>query len=128
MNRFKELKVWQKSVDLATIIYETTSEFPSQEKFGLTSQINRSVVSIASNIAEGAGRGSKKEFYNFLSIANGSSYELETQVIIAKNLNYIDEVKFKSMAERVDEIQKMIYSLQKKLKEKSQDSLLKTQD
>jgi four helix bundle protein len=127
MNRFKELKVWQKSVDLATEVYKVTGGFPKEEKFGLTSQVNRSAVSIASNIAEGAGRGSKKEFHNFLSIANGSSYELETQLLIASKLNFIEEDDFKSINEKIDEIQKMIYALKRKLKtEISESSILNT--
>jgi four helix bundle protein len=118
MNNFKELKVWQKSVDLATKVYLTTKLFPSEEKFGLVSQMNRSVVSIPSNIAEGAGRGSKKEFSNYLSIATGSSYELETQLIIAKNLNYINTQNINELSAILSEIQRMLYSLQKKLKTK----------
>jgi four helix bundle protein len=86
MNKYKELKVWQRSVDLATTVYQLTKHFPSDERFGLTSQINRSVVSIASNIAKGSGRGSKKDFSRFLSMAYGSAYELETQIIISNNL------------------------------------------
>lgn len=129
MNNFKQLKVWQKSVDLATEVYRITSEFPPEEKFGLISQINRSSVSVASNIAEGAGRGSKKEFYNFLSFAYGSSYELETQLIIAKKLDYIKEKEFKAITDKVDEIQKRVYALKRKLKsEIYQDSLLKTKN
>ena len=75
MNQFKNLKVWQASVDLAVEVYSITSKFPDKERFGLVSQINRSVVSIPSNIAEGAGRNSKKEFNNFLGIASGSLSE-----------------------------------------------------
>jgi four helix bundle protein len=125
MHKFKELKVWQKSVDLATNTYKVTAQFPANEKFGLISQINRSVVSVASNIAEGAGRKSSKEFYNFLSMANGSSYELETQLIISKNLNYLSENEFNRLSDKIDEIQKMIYALQKNIKTRSQEQLLK---
>jgi four helix bundle protein len=116
MHRFKNLKVWQMSIDLTEEIYRSTEEFPSLEKFGLISQINRSAVSICSNIAEGAGRGTDKEFINFLSIALGSSFELETQMIIAKRLNYISEEKFSSIVPNIEEIQKMIIGLQNKLK------------
>lgn len=104
------------SIDLTEEIYRSTEGFPSQEKFGLISQINRSAVSICSNIAEGAGRGTDKEFINFLSIALGSSFELETQMIVAKRLNYISEEKFNSIAPKIEEIQKMIIGLQNKLK------------
>lgn len=125
MHKFKDLKVWQKSVDLATEIYTVTKSFPIEERFGLIAQINRTVVSIPSNIAEGAGRGSKKEFYNFLSYATGSSYELETQLLIAYNLKYIKEEEFNLTNNKIDEIQKMIYALKKTLKSQiSQYSLL----
>jgi four helix bundle protein len=115
MNKYKELKVWQRSVDLATNVYQLTKHFRSDERFGLTSQINRSVVSIASNIAEGSGRGSKKDFSRFLSIAYGSAYELETQIIISNNLKYLSVKNFKSITECIDEVQKMLFGLQKSL-------------
>ena len=86
MHQYKELKLWQKSIDMVTRIYALTRDFPQNEKFGLVSQINRSAVSIPSNIAEGAGRNSDKEFVYFLAIAHGSSFELETQLIISRNL------------------------------------------
>ena len=79
MHNYKELKVWQKAVQLSTAVYSLCSELPAEEKYGLKSQMQRCSVSIASNIAEGAGRNSNKEFKYFLSIANGSCYELETQ-------------------------------------------------
>jgi four helix bundle protein len=115
MHQFKELKVWQKSVELATDVYNSTNNFPSEEKFGLTSQIRRSVVSISSNIAEGAGRRSKKEFKVFLNYAYGSSSELETQLIISKNLGFINEEILAKLSESINEIQKMIYSLSNSL-------------
>jgi four helix bundle protein len=115
MHKFKDLKVWQKAVDLATLTYQTTKRFPGEERYGLTSQINLSVISIASNIAEGAGRNSKKEFLNFLSIAAGSSYELETQVLIAYNLKYLPKENLDPLVLSIEEIQKMIYALQKSL-------------
>lgn len=116
MHQFKELTVWQKAVDLATKVYQYTKNFPSEEKFGLTSQIRRSVVSISSNIAEGAGRKSKKEFKHFLNIAYGSASELETQLLIAQNLNFLDKNHYELLSESISEIQKMIYSLSKSLK------------
>ena len=91
MNQFKNLKVWQRAIDLVVQVYELTSKFPDKEKFGLTNQINRCSVSIVSNIAEGAGRNSKKEFNNFLGIALGSTCELETQLIIANKLNILQK-------------------------------------
>lgn len=115
MNQFKNLKVWQASVDLAVEVYSITSKFPDKERFGLVSQINRSVVSIPSNIAEGAGRNSKKEFNNFLGIASGSLSELETQLIISNKLNYLSDETLSVVIEKIHPIHKMIYSLQKKL-------------
>lgn len=116
MHQFKELSVWQKAVDLATVVYSHTKNFPSEEKYGLTSQIRRSVVSISSNIAEGAGRKSKKEFKYFLNIAYGSGSELETQLLIARNLDFINNENYEALSEMIIEIQKMIYSLSNSLK------------
>lgn len=86
MNRFKNLDIWKRAVELATKIYEVTSDFSVEEKYGLVSQMRRCVVSIGSNIDEGAGRNTNKDFRRFLSLSYGSSYELETQLIIDKNL------------------------------------------
>jgi four helix bundle protein len=91
MKTHKDLLVWQKSIDLVTEIYKITKGFPKEEIYGITSQIRRSSVSVPSNIAEGAGRKSDKEFKQFLFIALGSLSELETQIIIAKNLEYINQ-------------------------------------
>lgn len=85
----KDLDVWNKSMDLAFDLYSMTKDFPKEEVYGLTSQIRRSIVSIASNIAEGAARGSKKEFIQFLYISLGSIAELETQLLLAKRLEYL---------------------------------------
>ncbi len=91
MNQYKNLKVWQRAIELVVIIYKQTDKFPDKEKYGLVTQMNRCAVSIASNIAEGAGRNSNKEFHNFLGITLGSSCELETQLTIANKLDYISE-------------------------------------
>ena len=115
MHKFKELKVWQKSVELATDIYKVTNIYPSEEKFGLISQMRRCVVSIASNIAEGAGRKTRKDFSNFLSIAYGSCCELNTQLTISYNLDYITQDKLKEIEGCIEEIQKMIFSLKNTL-------------
>ena len=80
MHKYKELKIWQKAMELVTDIYKVTSTFPDKERFGLISQINRAAVSIPSNIAEGAGRNSDKDFLRFLLIAHASSYETGTQL------------------------------------------------
>lgn len=115
MNRFKNLHIWKRAVALASDIYRITSKFPEEEKFGIISQLRRCAVSIGSNIAEGAGRGSPKEFQYFLCIAYGSSYELETQLIISENLNFIDKSKTKRLHNDLTELQKMIYSFNKAL-------------
>lgn len=114
MNNYKELIVWQKSIALTELVYKMTSCFPDEEKYGLTNQIRRSAVSIASNIAEGAGRNSKKEFRNFLGIANGSLNELNTQLEISKRLELIHKNELDEVSILSDEIQKMIYTLIKK--------------
>ncbi len=115
MHKIKDLKIWLKSIELTKVIYLLVSELPPDEKFGLTSQIKRSAVSIPSNIAEGAGRNSQKEFKHFLSIANGSAYELQTQLILLIELNLINKNKIQPVIELCIEIQKMNYSFQKRL-------------
>ena len=104
------------AMNLVTEVYKTTRNFPVEEKYGLVSQINRCAVSIPSNIAEGSGRNSNKEFINFLGIANASSFELETQFIIAKNLGYITSERLESLTTTIVIIQKMIFKLISKLK------------
>ena len=115
MNQFKNLIVWQKSLLLASKVYMLTEKLPSKERFGLISQINRSVVSIPSNIAEGSGRNSNKQFSYFLSISQGSAYELETQLLICKELNYFQKEEVEATTDLIHEIQKMLYTLQRKL-------------
>jgi four helix bundle protein len=83
---FHDLTVWQRSIEMTTLIYEMTTAFPKSEIYGLTSQMRRAAVSVASNIAEGAGRGGKAEFRQFLNMARGSNCELQTQLVIATNL------------------------------------------
>lgn len=116
MDNFKNLEVWKKSVHFATLIYKFTSSFPKNETYGLTSQIRRSAVSISSNIAEGAGRESNKEFRYFLNISYGSSCELETQILIAKNLGFLAPDDYDTAHDKLTEIQKMLYSLRNKIK------------
>ncbi len=114
-HQFKELKVWQKSMELVEHIYAISYLFPKMEQFGLVSQMRRSSVSIPSNIAEGAGRNSTKDFDHFLSMANGSAYELETQLMIAQRLDYLSTEKLQLLASILTEITKMIFSLKKSL-------------
>ncbi len=115
MHNLKELKIWQKAVDLAVAVYKATTDYPPDERFGLTNQIRRAVVSISSNIAEGAGRNSKKEFCNFLGIANGSAYELQTQLVISNKLNLIKDDLLNDLLKQIEELQKMNYAFQKML-------------
>ena len=107
----RNLDVWKKSIDFVTIIYKATESFPKSEIYGLTSQIRRYAVSIPSNIAEGATRKSKTEFKQFLYIALSSAAELETQLIIANNLNYINENEFESLLEKLYAISRMTQGL-----------------
>lgn len=111
MHNFRELLVWQKAVALVVKIYEITRKFPDSERFNLVSQMQRSATSIASNIAEGAGRHSNALFKQFLSIALGSCYELETQLIISNKLSYISEESCDELTKDITEIQKMIFGL-----------------
>lgn len=117
MDNFRNLIVWKRSVELATNVYRISVTFPKFELYGLTSQIRRSAVSISSNIAEGAGRRSKKYFANFLGISYGSACELETQLIIARNLEYLTKNEFDILFNDSNEIQKMLYVLEKKQRE-----------
>lgn len=111
MHHYKELKVWQKSVELATLIYRLSNYFPKEEKFGLIAQMQRAAVSISSNIAEEAGRNSESEFNQFLGYARGSSFELETQLIIAKELSYLSNEELQKAQTLTNEVQKMLYGL-----------------
>jgi four helix bundle protein len=120
MNKYKELIVWQKAVALAAEICTLTKRFPTTEQFVLTSQINRSAISAASNIAEGAGRNTAGEFKSFLGISTGSLYELETQLTIALKLNYITEGNLEALAFKIEEIQKLIGGLMKSLNKTKQ--------
>jgi len=115
MRKLEDIKIWHKSMELAVTIYEHTSAFPSSEKFNLISQMQRAAISIPSNIAEGAGRNSEKEFVHFLSIAHGSLYELETQIRIAEKLKYLSETLTAQLIEIIHELQKMSYSFQRSL-------------
>jgi len=116
MHQFKELSVWQKAMKLTTDVCAATKDFPDAEKFGLTSQIRRSAVSIGSKIAEGSGRKSKKEFKHFLIIAFGSGSELESQLLIAKNPGFMKNEDYEVSPANITKIQKRIYSLSNSLK------------
>ncbi len=111
--KIHDLKIWKNGLAIVKVIYKETRKFPSDEKFGLVSQMRRCAVSIPSNIAEGYGRGTQKEFLYFLNIARGSLAELETQIIIADELGFMD----KDILEKdIHELFKMLYSFSKKIK------------
>ena len=112
---YRDLIAWQKSMDLAVDVYDLTRQFPVDERFGLTNQLRRSVVSLASNIAEGQGRGAGKEFIHFLRIANGSRQEAGTQIEVALRLGYIDATKANHCLSAVDEVGRILQGLVKSL-------------
>lgn len=112
----KGLIVWQKSIQLVVEIYKLTSTLPVEEKYGLVSQMRRAVVSIPSNIAEGSGRNSTKEYIRFVSISRSSLSELDTQLVICRGLNFISDLN--QVKNLVDEIGKMLHKLNEKLSEK----------
>jgi len=112
---FRDLEIWKRGIDLVKSIYEITKSFPNSECYGLTSQIRRAAVSIPSNIAEGHIRGHKAEFRQFLFIALGSLAELETQVIIAHELGYLESIKKNKLIEEMDILGKQLRTLISKL-------------
>ena len=115
MRNFRKFHVWDKSHEQVLSIYKCTSLFPREKVFGITSQIRRSAVSIPSNIAEGCGRKSDKDFARFLYIAFGSANELEYQILLSIDLNFITEEQGKPLMFQVEEIKKMLNSLIQKL-------------
>jgi len=122
MTSHKDLKVWQKGIELVKSIYEITQLFPSNEQFGLVSQMRRAAVSIPSNIAEGCGRNSDKELIHFLYIALGSASELETQIIISQELSLLQPEKSEQMQSLIFEIIKMTSSLIKSIRTRDEKS------
>lgn len=117
MKSYRDLIVWQKSLTLVTEVYKLTHKFPDDEKFGLSSQIKRSAISIPSNIAEGYGRNYRKDYIRFLQISRGSLFECQTQLEIAINLNFINIESVKEVNDLSFEIEKMLNSLINKLGE-----------
>ncbi|MBN2119575.1 MAG: four helix bundle protein [Candidatus Omnitrophica bacterium] len=112
---FRDLKVWQKGIELVKEIYTITKSFPKEEQYGLSSQMRRASVSIPSNISEGYRRRHVKEYKQFINIALGSCGELETHVVIGRELNYIDKNKENLLMELIDHICRMLVNLDKKL-------------
>lgn len=115
VHSYKDLIVWQKSMRLAVVIYKLTEQLPKSELFGLVSQMRRAVVSIASNIAEGSRRGSKKDYRQFILIALGSGAELETQVTLLKQLSFGEKLEYTDIDILIDEVMRMLNSLARSL-------------
>lgn len=108
MRDFRQYEVWKKAISFTTEIYKLTENFPSAEEFGLTNQIQRAAVSVSSNIAEGSSRASEKDFAHFLEISLGSSFEVETQLLISKNLHYISVEKYTEIMNELAILQKQL--------------------
>jgi four helix bundle protein len=117
---FKELVVWKRAYELALEIYSSTGRFPRSETFGLVAQMRRAAVSIVSNIAEGYGRGHRSEYVQFLRMAYSSSDELETQLMLSKDLGYLSDEEFARGSSLLDEVQKMLGSMLRRFDSESQ--------
>jgi four helix bundle protein len=115
MRNFKNLKIWQKGFDIAVRSFQFVSSFPKEERYSITSQITRSAVSIPSNVAEGSSRKSDKDYNRFLEHSLGSSFELETQILIAQAVNFGDKPTGELLLKDIDEEQKMLISFMSKL-------------
>jgi four helix bundle protein len=115
MHNFKELKIWQRSMSLAEEVYKITADFPKEERYGLTSQLKSCAVSVPSNISEGAGRGTNKQFKYFLEISMGSCNELQTQLELSKRFNYITQEPADKIIDEVFQVYKMILAFYKTL-------------
>ena len=118
LKNYKELKVWKKSYELCLEIYRITAKFPTEERYGLTSQIRRSVVSIPSNIAEGYGRKTILDYVRMLYISYGSVCELETQILLAGDLDFIEKGELGTLQKDIAEIERMLKALIKSLENK----------
>lgn len=115
MKNFKELKIWQKGMEIAVSCYQLTDSFPSSEKYNITSQINRAGVSVPSNIAEGSSRLSEKDYGRFIEISLGSCFELETQLLIAQRLQFGNSEKLSTLLTEITEEEKMLAGFLKSL-------------
>jgi four helix bundle protein len=115
MRPHEKLDLWKKAIEFVVTIYKVTDDFPKDEKFGLTSQLRRASVSIVANIAEGAGRRTSKEFRQFLSHSQGSASEVDTELVIAERLHYLNKSDYERLAEDLDHIGRMISRLSQTL-------------
>lgn len=118
MRPHERLNVWKKAVDFVVEIYQGAEQFPKDERFGLTSQLRRTAISIPANIAEGAGRNSSKEFAYFLSNAQGSASELQTEIFIAYRLNYLRREDYDRLQTAIDDVSRMIIGLQRSIRQR----------
>lgn len=116
---FKELLVWQRATELALSVYRLTAQFPDAERFGLTNQMRRAAVSVSSNIAEGAGRATSGEFLQFVGIARGSNFELESQFVIARGLNFGKLPELEDAEKLCDEVGRLLSLLSRSLRTKA---------
>jgi four helix bundle protein len=115
MRDFRELKVWEKAYRFTLQVYRITKNFPSDEQFGLTVQLRRAAASVPTNIAEGCGRDSERELARFMGIAGGSASEVEYQLLLACDLNYIQDETYRELNQQVNEVKRMLNSFIQKL-------------
>ena len=115
---YKDLIAWQKAVLLVTDIYSATKQFPADERFGIVSQLNRAAVSVPANIAEGWGRKSSKNYLQFLRVSRGSLMEIETLLVISKNLNFLSPENYAQLSEKAEEVGRILHGLIKSINEK----------
>lgn len=116
MHNYRELKIWHKAIELSVEIYELVADFPSDEKFGIISQLRRASVSVPSNIAEGSSRKSQKEFAHYLSMSLGSLFEIETQLTISNRIKYIDNKNLEEFKIKITDLVKMIMAFKNHIK------------
>lgn len=112
---YRDLLVWQRSIQLSVAVYRLTSDFPREEVYGLTSQLRRAAISVPSNIAEGYGRGTKGEYKNFLGVARGSALEVQTQLVIAEKLGLVAGERLSEAASLAEESGKMLWAMIRKM-------------
>lgn len=126
MRNFRELKIWERSHNFCLEIYRATNRFPKEEIFGLTSQMRRSAASIPTNIAEGCGRDSNADFLRFLRISMGSASELEYQLLLCRDLNFLEKPVHEKLSHELVEIRRMLNAYMQKLKSEDHQQLLPT--
>jgi four helix bundle protein len=116
VNSYRDLLVWQRGIDLVEHVYQISKTFPDHERFGLTSQVRRAAVSVPSNVAEGWGLGSRKQYLHHLDMARGSLYEVETQMTIAWRLGYVDATGHETLLAQTDELGRVLFGLMRSIR------------